>query len=69
MKQKYDYTKRAMENIIQSLERKYNPENDTIPNTPSVTFTDYQLIEMMGALLSVIEDLQSQIDVLKLEVL
>lgn len=43
---------------------RYNPENDTIPGAPSVTWTDQQLMECIDRLVIVVEDLQDQIQAL-----
>jgi hypothetical protein len=48
-----------------SIEKRYNPENDVIPNAPAVTYVDYELVNMIEMLVQVVDDLQDQIDNLK----
>jgi hypothetical protein len=50
---------------MDSLENKYNPENDTIPHVPSVTYTDHELLGMIGMLMLAVDDLQEQLDSFK----
>jgi hypothetical protein len=47
---------------MDSLENKYNPEDDTLPHAPSVTYTDHELLEMIEMLMFAVDDLQYQID-------
>jgi hypothetical protein len=49
----------------ETLEKKYDPENDVIPNAPQVTYADYKLVNMIEMLVLVVDDLQDQIDKLK----
>ena len=58
--------KLSIEEKIRALDARYNPENDIIPGTPSVTYTDHALLEINRALLFVVQDLQSQIDTLRI---
>lgn len=50
---------------IESLRRRYNPENDFIPGAPSVTYADNELLQMVENLVRVVERQQAQIDELK----
>ncbi|MEM5786531.1 MAG: hypothetical protein AAGU11_04385 [Syntrophobacteraceae bacterium] len=49
----------------ESLEHRYNPENDTIPGAPSVTWADNQLLDLIKYLAGKVDYLQKQIDELK----
>lgn len=53
---------------IERIERKYNPEFDTIPNQPSVTNTDMTLLEMIKSLLHNTNVLRNELKELRGEV-
>jgi hypothetical protein len=53
---------RHIEQSIERLEKRYDPENDTIPGTPMVTHTDAELLDNIIYLLSVVKDLQATVD-------
>jgi hypothetical protein len=54
-----------IENHIESMERRYDPEHDVIQGAPRVTWADAELLYMIKHLVIVVEDLQDQIDQLK----
>jgi hypothetical protein len=45
---------------LKRIERRYNPENDLIPNAPRVTYTDHVLIEVIKELLERVEKLENE---------
>lgn len=47
---------------IQQIKDLYNADNDVIPGTPRVTWTDRQLLDMIEILLDRIESLESADD-------
>ena len=47
------------EGLINSIENRYNPENDVISGTPPVTYTDYALLEIIRDLKLRIENLEA----------
>lgn len=47
---------------IQRIEARYNPEEDIIPGAPAVTYTDYELLNMIRFLLIMVDSQQAQID-------
>ena len=47
------------------LGQRYDVDNDLIPNTPVVTYADMELLDMIMRLVTVVEDLQDQINNLK----
>jgi len=47
--------------LIERVENRYNPENDTIPGAPSVTWADSQLLDIVKTLAMQVQDLQDQI--------
>lgn len=49
-----------MTDELKRVERRYNPENDLIPNAPSVTYTDHVLIEVVKELLERIEKMENE---------
>lgn len=51
-----------IDKMIERVESRYNPENDTITGAPTVTWTNEQLLQMIKRLVIVVEDLQDQID-------
>lgn len=46
---------------IEWIDHRYNPENDTIPNTPSVTWTDKELLDIVNNILTMLDVLQNRI--------
>lgn len=54
-----------IKNRIEAIERRYDPENDTIPGAPAVTWADGQLLDCIERLVDVVEDLQDQINTLQ----
>lgn len=48
-----------------ALANRYDGENDIIPNAPVVTYTDMQLLDMVGQLLNLVVDLTEQVNDLK----
>ena len=51
--------------ITDALAKRYDPEHDTAPGVPSVTFADFELIEAIQVLVMIVEDLQYQISTLQ----
>jgi len=49
-------------NDIEMIERRYNPENDTVPGQPSVTWTDNQLLNIARGLVDIVRTQQEIID-------
>lgn len=47
---------------IERMRDRYNPENDTIPGAPSVTWADDQLVDMIEKLVIAVEHLQGIVD-------
>lgn len=58
-----NYTMRVTR-IIESVERRYDPEHDVIPGGPSVTWADTQLLNIIKCLITEVEGLQEQIDMM-----
>lgn len=46
---------------IEHLENEYNPERDLILDTPTVTWADYKLLELVRDLYEEIEQLKKQV--------
>ena len=49
------------------VENRYDAENDLIPGAPAVTWADRKLLDMVLDLTQIVEDLQAQINGLRLE--
>jgi len=49
-------------NELVNVAARYNPENDLIPDAPSVTYTDHILIEVVKELLMRVQALEEQFD-------
>jgi hypothetical protein len=47
--------------MLDSIENKYNPENDTAPGIPLVTWTDNELAKVNDRLLQYIIELEQRI--------
>lgn len=54
--------------LINDLEKEYNPDNDLIPNTPTVTWADMSLLKLINHLLTKISDLEFEIEETKREI-
>lgn len=54
-----------LQNHIDVMNSHYDPEHNIIPDTPPVTYTDHELLEMIQRLTLMVKDLQSQINWLK----
>lgn len=54
--------------LLKALEDKYDPDNDTIPGAPMVTFADSCLLECIRTQQKMIDDLQTQIDELRKDI-
>ena len=52
-------------NILQTVYRSYDAENDIIPGAPMVTSTDFLLAGLIATLMIVIDDLEKEIKSLK----
>lgn len=50
-----------LQSRLDSLETRYNPENDIVPGQPVVSYADIALLEVVRDLLKMVEDLQKQI--------
>jgi hypothetical protein len=51
--------------IIRQLEEMYNPEKDLIPDAPSVTYTDRELLDCIKFLLTRVDDLEKRVNELE----
>lgn len=51
--------------ILRRIENRYDPEHDTIPGAPAVTWADDELVEAIRRLVIIVEDLQDQIGTLQ----
>lgn len=56
-----------IELMIDALERRYDAENDIIKDAPAVTYADMQLIEMVKQLVKIVNNLEYQIDSLRIK--
>ena len=59
------YQLTRMQQGIETLREKYDPERDTIPNAPKVTYTDEQALTAIVALLDEVIELRKRIIVLE----
>ncbi len=53
---------------LERMVKRYNPENDTIPNAPVITWADRQLIENLYQLVQVVKDLDDRVAELRSQV-
>lgn len=52
---------------IDIIQKKYDPENDTIPGAPAVTWTDMQLAYIADRLRHKVKELEARIEQLERE--
>ena len=58
----------GVKNIADNIERRYDPENDTIPGAPSVTWADYQLVNFIEYLEKIVDAIQQESNLMQKEI-